>query len=38
MGWLQKAFVLSFYYLLRHNDYQSQNNNNLYKDAIRLTI
>ena len=22
MGWLQKAFVLSFYYLLRHDDYK----------------
>ena len=39
MGWLQRAFVLSFYFLLRSVDYSQKNKlNDLYKDAIRLTI
>ena len=41
IGWLQRAIVLSYYYLLRHAAYQEANANseenkdNLYFDAIR---
>jgi len=38
IGWLQRAFVLSFYFLRRYKDYQKVQNNNLFFDAIRLTI
>lgn len=39
MGWLLRAFVLSFYYLLRHETYSSQNKEKImYHDSIRQTI
>ena len=38
IGWLQRAFVLSFYFLKRYKGYKLTNNNNLFFDAVRLTI
>ena len=40
IGWLQRAIVLSYYYLLRHASYEKANENqdaknNLYHDAMR---
>jgi len=40
MGWLQKAIVLSYYYLLRHVEYLKPENKeqDIYFDAIKYTI
>ena len=39
IGWLQRAIVLSFYYLLRHQAYVKQGQERkFYEDAIRQTI
>ena len=40
MGWLQKAIILSYYYLLRHAEYLKDENkeSNIYFDAIKYTI
>ena len=36
-GWLQRAFVLSFYFLLRFDLYQEQEDK-FYHDCIRITV
>mgnify|MGYP000356022410 CR=1 FL=1 len=38
IGWLQRAFVLSFYFLLRHKKYVQVGNTDIFYDSIRLTI
>ena len=39
IGWIQRAFVLSFYYLLRHNSYQTVGiEAQFFEDSIYQTI
>lgn len=40
IGFIQKAFILSFYYMLRFEEYQKQENQNqnFYMDSIRQVI
>ena len=40
MGYLKKAFVLSFYFLLRHKNHlgSASDKQYAYRNAIRLTI
>jgi hypothetical protein len=40
MGWLQRGFILSYYYLLRYKQYQKPEHSerNFYHDAMRTII
>ena len=37
-GWIQRAFVLSFYYLQRFKDFENQSEINFYEICIKETI